>query len=56
MDQTIQGLKLVLPGLGFIPVAGEYLKSSIELIVALYEFADVSVSRMILLIRLIEYL
>jgi hypothetical protein len=43
MDRTMRGLKIALPGLGFVPVAGEYLKSSLELIIALYELAEVSI-------------
>jgi hypothetical protein len=41
MDRTVQGLKIALPALGFIPFAGEYLKSSLELVLALYDLTEV---------------
>jgi hypothetical protein len=42
IDKAVQILKLVIPGVGFIPVVGEELKSSLELVVVICELAEVS--------------
>jgi hypothetical protein len=42
IDKAVQILKLVIPGVGFIPVAGEGLKSSLELVIVICELAVVS--------------
>jgi hypothetical protein len=42
MDRTIQLLNILLPGIDFIPVAGKYVKASLELTVTICELAKVS--------------